>query len=100
VLNLSVWESYEALHMFVYRSAHGAMVKRRAEWFLPTREPSTALWWVRPGEHPSAEEALSRIAVLRRHGPTPRAFTQRVRFTSDGVLARASHNRLRLPGRP
>lgn len=33
VVNLSVWESYESLHAFVYRSRHGGLVWRRADWF-------------------------------------------------------------------
>jgi hypothetical protein len=30
IVNLSVWESYEALHAFVYRSPHGGHLRRRA----------------------------------------------------------------------
>src|SRR4051812_11990371 len=46
VVNLSVWTSYEALHAFTYRSAHGAFLRKRDHWFASTRQPSTALWWV------------------------------------------------------
>jgi hypothetical protein len=88
VINVSVWDSYEALHAFVYRSAHGAMVRRRAEWFGPHHTPSTVLWWIPVGEHPTAGDALARHALLARYGPQPQAFTQRVRFTPDGRRAR------------
>jgi Domain of unknown function (DUF3291) len=84
VVNVSLWESYESLHAFVYRSAHGAFVKRRAEWFLPTPQPSTALWWVAAGDRPTADEALDRLRYLRRWGPSPRAFSLRRRFGPDG----------------
>jgi hypothetical protein len=84
VLNLSVWESYEALHAFVYRSPHGAYVRRRARWFDPAPNPSTALWWVLAGTRPTAEEALRRLRHLRSHGPTPQAFTPRRRFDPHG----------------
>jgi Domain of unknown function (DUF3291) len=84
VVNLSVWASYEALHAFVYRSAHGGFVRGRARWFLPTPQPSTALWWVAEGTRPSLDEALRRLALLRAEGPSPRAFTLRRRFTPDG----------------
>ena len=40
IVNLSVWESYEALHAFVYRSPHGGYLRRRARWSLPGRRPS------------------------------------------------------------
>ena len=91
VVNLSVWRSYEALHAFAYRSAHGALVRRRAEWFLPTRQPSTALWWVCAGHRPDVDDALRRLAALRRYGPTANSFGLRRRFTPDGHP---------IPGRP
>jgi len=33
LVNMSVWESLEALSSFVYRSAHTDVLKRRREWF-------------------------------------------------------------------
>jgi hypothetical protein len=84
MVNLSVWESYEALHAFVYRSAHGRYVRARARWFEPIRQPSTVLWWVEAGQRPTVEEALRRLRHLRAHGPSPQAFTLRRRFDADG----------------
>jgi hypothetical protein len=84
VVNVSVWQSYEALHAFVYRGAHGGLVRRRAQWFLPTPQPSTALWWVRSGQRPTVDDALRRLAVLRRYGPSARSFSLRHRFQPDG----------------
>ena len=85
VVNVSVWESYEALHAFVYRSLHGGFVSRRSRWFLPTPQPSTALWWVSAGERPTIDQALARLRVLRRDGPTPAAFSLLRRFDADGA---------------
>ena len=84
VLNLSVWESYEALHEFVYRSPHGAYVRRRSRWFVPVPQPSTALWWLPAGTRPTADDGLRRLAYLRTYGPTPQAFTLRRRFDARG----------------
>jgi hypothetical protein len=83
-VNLSVWESHEALHGFVYRSPHGRYVRQRARWFEPIRQPSTVLWWVEAGERPTVDEALRRLRFLQAHGPSPRAFTLRRRFGPDG----------------
>ncbi|HEX2150029.1 MAG TPA: DUF3291 domain-containing protein [Actinomycetota bacterium] len=88
VVNLSVWDSYESLHAFVYRSRHGAFVANRARWFEPAGMPSTVLWWVRAGEMPAVEEALRRHRHLVAHGPTPQAFSLRRRFGPDGYPAR------------
>ncbi|GAA1039646.1 DUF3291 domain-containing protein [Virgisporangium ochraceum] len=84
VVNVSVWRTYRDLHAFVYRSRHGAFVKERQRWFLPTPQPSTALWWVADAARPTLEQALARLAHLRRHGPTPRAFGVRRRFDPSG----------------
>ena len=84
IVNLSVWESYEALHAFVYRSPHGGYLRRRARWFLPGPQPSTVLWWVEAGQRPDVDEALRRLRYLRAHGPSPQAFSLRRRFEPDG----------------
>jgi Domain of unknown function (DUF3291) len=84
VINLSVWQSYEHLHAYVYRSAHGHYVRRRDEWFDRIATPATALWWVPAGHRPTPAEGLTRLRYLRSYGPTPRAFTVRCRFTPSG----------------
>jgi len=84
VVNVSVWRGYEQLHAFVYRSHHGALVKRRDRWFLPTPQPSTALWWIADDHRPTLADATARLAHLRRHGPTPQAFGLRRRFDPVG----------------
>jgi hypothetical protein len=84
VLNLSVWLSYLPLHEYTYRSAHGHFVRRRHEWFDRLPQPSTVLWWIPAGTHPTVEEALARLRHLRRHGPTPKAFSLRTRFDETG----------------
>jgi hypothetical protein len=88
IVNVSVWESYETLHQFVYRSPHGGLVRRRARWFLPTPQPSTALWWVADDGRPGLDESRARLTVLRREGPSPRAFSLRRRFQPNGAPAR------------
>lgn len=83
-VNLSLWESYQALHQFVYRSRHAPYLRHRARWFEPASKPSTALWWVSGGQQPTVQEALRRLSHLRAHGPTPQAFSLRRRFEPDG----------------
>ena len=90
VVNLSVWSSYEALHAFTYRSAHGAFIRQRNNWFVAMQQPSTALWWVTTGMRPTLDEALRRLAVLCRYGPSPRAFGVRRRYQPDGTPVRPS----------
>ena len=75
-LNMSVWESPQALGAFVYRSDHQPVMRRRAEWFEKL-ELYMALWWVPAGHIPSVEEGMGKIEILRRLGPTAQAFTFR-----------------------
>jgi Domain of unknown function (DUF3291) len=89
LLNMSVWESVEALGAFVYSEGHKQALRRRREWFEPMTQAYTALWWVPRGRIPATGDAEDRIRHLRAHGPTPRAFTLRVHFPPPGKGERA-----------
>jgi len=77
IVNMSVWESLEALANFVYRSAHTDVMRRRAEWFERSANAYVVLWWVPRGHRPTVDEAIGRLERLRRDGPTENAFTFR-----------------------
>jgi hypothetical protein len=79
-INMSVWESVEALADYVYRSEHLTFMRRRSEWFERFGTSHLALWWTPAGTIPSVPEAMARIAQLDRYGPTPDAFTFKQRF--------------------
>jgi hypothetical protein len=85
IVNVSLWTGYPALHEFVYRSPHGAYLRRRSRWFSPAPPPTTALWWMADDARPDVPAARARLAHLRRYGPTPRAFALRRRFDEHGV---------------
>ncbi|MGQ0804201.1 MAG: DUF3291 domain-containing protein [Actinomycetota bacterium] len=80
IVNLTVWESIEALADFAYRSDHKDVMRRRREWFEKMAEAYVALWWVPAGHLPTIEEAEERLLYLREHGPTEHAFTFRQPF--------------------
>jgi hypothetical protein len=75
IINMSVWESIEALWTFVYDGGHLEVMRRRREWMTRLAESHMALWWVPEGHTPTIEEARERLEHLRAHGPTERAFT-------------------------
>jgi PAS domain S-box-containing protein len=75
LINMSVWESPDALRSFVYRSAHARLLRDRAQWFVAQTVPIQVLWWVPAGEVPVVEEGVRRLELLRAHGPTADAFT-------------------------
>ena len=80
LINMSVWESVETLGAWVYGAAHLPVLRRRREWFERMKDAYAALWWIPRGHIPTVGEAEDRVTHLRRHGPTPRAFTLREHF--------------------
>src|SRR5262245_60163541 len=68
LFNMSVWESIEALHAYVYRSAHAGPLRARRQWFVPTAGPTVVLWWIPAGHVPSIEGAQERRAWLEAGG--------------------------------
>ena len=74
-INLSVWESLDALRHFTYRSGHSVYLRRRREWFKRHEGPHLVCWWVDEGHLPTVEEAMARLDALREKGPTEEAFT-------------------------
>lgn len=87
LINMSVWETIDALEEYVYRSNHLAVLRRRREWFEKLEEHHMVLWWVRAGHIPDLTEAGERLEQLRELGPTPEAFTFRHQFSAP-VTAR------------
>jgi hypothetical protein len=75
LVNMSTWESLDALADYVYRSAHAAVMRERKKWFSAMKDAHQALWWVPAGHRPTVPEAEERVARVREHGPTPLAFT-------------------------
>jgi len=73
IINLTVWESIDALRGFAYRGLHRDFFRRRAEWFEPDAK-RVALWWIPAGTVPTVDEAICRLEFLERRGPTPFAF--------------------------
>jgi heme-degrading monooxygenase HmoA len=85
LINLSVWEDLAALRVYVFRSAHAAVMRRRREWFERFDRVYVALWWVPAGHRPSVGEAVARLAHLEQHGPTPFAFSFAEAFDHEGA---------------
>ncbi|MDK9500247.1 DUF3291 domain-containing protein [Streptomyces katrae] len=87
IVNMSVWETREALWDFTYRSGHLEVMRGRRDWFERHAEAHMVLWWVPAGHVPSIEEALGRLADIRANGPSPHAFTFTSFHTPGGAVA-------------
>ena len=82
LVNMSVWESIDALYQFTYRSPHTGVMRQRMKWFEKHDGPYQVMWWVPAGHIPTIDEAKKRLDMLAEHGPTAEAFTFRLRFDS------------------
>jgi len=80
IVNLTVWESIEALHHYAYSTAHVEVFRQRRDWFEHVKDPMVVLWWIPAGTVPTVTEACERLDHLRANGPTPYAFTFKQRF--------------------
>ncbi len=80
IVNMSVWESIDALFAFAYRTGHTDIVRKRDDWFERAVVPMVALWWTPRDTMPTVEDMKTRLEHLREHGATPFAFTFRQRF--------------------
>ena len=73
IVNLTVWESLDALKAFAYRGIHRDFFRRRAEWFVPG-STRTALWWTPAGSLPTTDDAKRRLEFIDVFGASPYAF--------------------------
>ena len=75
LVNMSIWETVEALKAFTYTGSHVQVFRKRAEWFHPHERPYMVMWWVPAGHVPGMEEAMERLELRRRQGDTAEAFS-------------------------
>ncbi|HKQ52549.1 MAG TPA: DUF3291 domain-containing protein [Pyrinomonadaceae bacterium] len=80
LINMSVWESVEALQQYVYRSMHAGVFLDRKKWFEKLEGPPLAMWWVPAGYTPTIAEGVERLKTLARLGPSRAAFTFKAQF--------------------
>jgi hypothetical protein len=96
IVNLTVWESIEALHSFTYSriGMHAPVLARRREWFEHMDQAYLVLWWVPAGHIPTTQEALARLGHLRAEGPSPHAFTFKQPFAPPEAEPAAARTHL------
>jgi hypothetical protein len=74
LVNMSVWESVEALEKFAWQTVHTRFYARKHEWFEKLEGAYFVLWHVPVGHRPSVQEAIARLDHLKAHGPSEYAF--------------------------
>ena len=90
IINLTVWETIEALREYVYRSAHSRVMRDRRRWFEKFDRSYYALWWIPAGYLPDPQEGRERLEYLRKHGDSAHAFSFKAVFDPPGIEASPS----------
>ncbi|TMN39964.1 DUF3291 domain-containing protein [Pseudoalteromonas sp. S2755] len=88
IVNMSIWQSEQALKDFMFKTAHKEFLARKKEWFHRAEQETYVLWWVEEGHIPTLDEAKERLDYLRRFGDSAYAFTFRNSFTELDVRER------------
>ncbi|MEM6667014.1 MAG: DUF3291 domain-containing protein [Pseudomonadota bacterium] len=79
IVNMSVWETAEALERFVWQTVHKRFYQKKAAWFeaMPAGSGGDShfvMWWVPAGHRPDLAEASAKLELLRVNGSTEEAF--------------------------
>jgi hypothetical protein len=74
IVNMSVWESIEALRDFTYASSHLNVFRQRRDWFEKMDLPHYCLWWIPARTVPTVVEGRERLEHYQKHGATPYSF--------------------------
>jgi Domain of unknown function (DUF3291) len=73
-VNLSVWETVDALERFVWATIHKQFYNHKGDWFQRLGTPHFVMWPIPSGHIPDLEEAMGRLAHLRANGDSDFAF--------------------------
>jgi Domain of unknown function (DUF3291) len=74
IVNMTVWETTEALEKYVFQTVHTAFYRKRDLWFERMSGPHMVFWWIEPGHVPTLADAAARLADLAAHGASEHAF--------------------------
>jgi heme-degrading monooxygenase HmoA len=74
LFNMSVWETIDDLKNYVYSSKHLELLKSKNSWFSKLGEAHLALWWIEKGKVPTVQEALDKLNLIQKKGPSPDVF--------------------------
>jgi hypothetical protein len=85
IVNMSVWQSVEALFDFVYRASHRSVMAKRRVWFARPAGAYLVLWWTPAGTIPTIDQGLERLRMLDNNGPSRHAFDFRNKFPPPGI---------------
>lgn len=88
LVNMSVWESLDALENFAYKTVHSYFVRNGKKWFERLDRPHFIMWWVEAGHEPTVEEALAKLLLFEERGAHDAVFDLANFHQVDGTKGR------------
>ncbi|WP_258097896.1 DUF3291 domain-containing protein [Marinoscillum pacificum] len=83
-VNMSVWEDFESLKEFTYKTVHSYFLKSRKKWSDEIAGQKAVMWYVDPGYVPTVEEAKAKLDLLNEKGSTAEAFSMSELYDESG----------------
>jgi heme-degrading monooxygenase HmoA len=74
IVNLSAWESLDALYAFVFSQSHRQIMMARDHWFTHVGKALSVVWFANDAPYPTWDQAIDRLEMLWQIGPTEDAF--------------------------
>lgn len=74
-VNMSVWENYETLSDYTYKTVHSYFLKSRKKWSTSIDGHKAVLWYIDKNHIPTLNEAKEKLDSLNKNGSTPEAFS-------------------------
>ena len=74
IVNLSAWESLDALYAFVFSQSHRQIMMARDHWFTHVGKALSVVWFANDAPYPTWDQAIDRLEMLWQIGPTQDAF--------------------------
>lgn len=74
IVNLSAWESLDALYAFVFSQSHRQIMMARDNWFTHVGKALSVAWFANEAPYPTWDQAIDRLEALWKQGPTEEAF--------------------------
>jgi hypothetical protein len=83
-INISVWEDMDSFKDFVYGSVHSYFLRNKKKWFDLSQPSQFIMWWIPACEIPTLESTKEKLEYHEKHGDTPKAFSMRTLFDTQG----------------
>jgi len=83
-VNMSVWENYDSLNEYTYKTVHSYFLKNRKKWSNEIEGHKAVMWYIDKGHIPTISEAKERLDLLNQNGPNPKAFSMSEIYDESG----------------